>query len=77
MRYFSRFRRLPPRHIAAAAAKHGHLSRPGGKSLPPGHGNSLLRNSTLQNFLNTLLQNLQANGVQSPSSVGAAVNTRV
>jgi len=34
-------------------------------------------NSTLQNFLNTLLQNLQANGVQSASPLGAAVNARV
>ena len=34
-------------------------------------------NSTLQNFLNTLLQNLQASGVQSASSLGAAVNARV
>jgi len=34
-------------------------------------------NSTLQHFLTTLLQNLQTNGVQSPSSIGAHVNAEV
>jgi hypothetical protein len=34
-------------------------------------------NASLQNFLNSLLQNLQANGLQSPKLTGSSVNTSV
>jgi hypothetical protein len=44
---------------------------------PAGSGSNQSPNSGLQTFLNNLLQNVQAGGVQSLSAAGANVNTHV